>query len=243
VLCLQSPFDYARQARLYLPTDLPQPADPAHSAAVAALAFSGALVLGGRTMVLTTSLRAMRAIGEALSLLCAQRGDLEVMVQGQMPKRLLLERFAQGSARTSLDAQRGCILVASVSFLEGIDLPGQALQLLVIDKLPFSPPDDPMHQARGAALQEAGKSAFKHLHLPQAAVALKQGAGRLIRRESDQGVLVVCDVRLSQRSYAKPLLAALPPMARLSGHAAFIAHLEAITKPSTTDRCSDGPPA
>jgi ATP-dependent DNA helicase DinG len=243
VLCLQSPFDYARQARLYLPTDLPQPADPAHSAAVAALAFSGALVLGGRTMVLTTSLRAMRAIGEALTLLCAQHGDLELMVQGQMPKRLLLERFAQGSARTSLDAQRGCILVASVSFWEGIDLPGQALQLLVIDKLPFSPPDDPMHQARGAALQEAGKSAFKHLHLPQAAVALKQGAGRLIRRESDQGVLVVCDVRLSQRSYAKPLLAALPPMARLSGHAAFIAHLEAITKPSTTDRCSDGPPA
>ncbi len=243
VLRLESPFDYARQARLYLPTDLPQPAHPGHSAAVAEMAFSGALVLGGRTMVLTTSLRAMHTVGDVLTNLCAQHGALEVLVQGQMPKRLLLERFAQSDVGTYGGKQPGCVLVASVSFWEGIDVPGNALQLLVIDKLPFSPPDDPMHQARGASLQAEGKNAFKHLHLPQAAVALKQGAGRLIRRETDQGVLVVCDVRLARSSYSKLLLSALPPMARLSGHAAFITHLADITKASTMDRCLDGLPA
>jgi ATP-dependent DNA helicase DinG len=250
VLCLPSPFDYARQARLYVPTDLPQPSDPAHSGAVAAIAMAGALALGGRTMVLTTSLRAMRAIGDALALMCAQGGSLEVLVQGQMPKRLLLERFAQGGTvgtgvvgmGATRQSRQGVILVASVSFWEGIDIAGDALQLLVIDKLPFSPPDDPMHQARGAALQLEGKNAFKHLRLPQAAVALKQGAGRLIRRESDQGVLVVCDVRLLQRSYAKQLLAALPPMGRLTSQAEFLAHLLEITKASTTDPCWDARP-
>ena len=95
-------------------------------------------------------------------------------------------------------------------------MPGEALQLLLIDKLPFAPPDDPVQQARAKALEEGGKKAFMHLHLPQAAVALRQGAGRLIRRESDRGVLVVCDVRLLKKGYGRKLIAALPPMQRLA---------------------------
>jgi ATP-dependent DNA helicase DinG len=221
---------------------MPKPSDPSHSAAVAELAIAGATVLGGRTMVLTTTLRAMRTIGTALANAFSGSKGIEVMVQGQMPKRELLERF--GAPHKSADPAMvaGCVLVASVSFWEGIDIPGETLQLLVIDKLPFSPPDDPLQRARAVALEAQGKSPFKLLHLPQAGVALKQGAGRLIRRESDRGVLVVCDVRLTQMGYGKKLLAGLPRMAHLPDRAAFIAQLEGFTKPSTTDPCWVAPP-
>jgi ATP-dependent DNA helicase DinG len=144
----------------------------------------------------------------------------------------LLARFLQCGSRS----HGGAILVASATFWEGIDMPGDALQLLVIDKLPFAPPDDPLHQARGRALEARGKNAFKHLHLPVASVALRQGAGRLIRRESDRGVLVVCDVRLRQMGYGRQLLAALPPMRKLESAEDYARALEALTKPSTTVR-------
>jgi ATP-dependent DNA helicase DinG len=114
--------------------------------------------------------------------------------------------------------------------------------LLVIDKLPFAPPDDPLQEAKAERLQSAGKNAFKELHLPQAAVALKQGAGRLIRRETDRGVLVVCDVRLQQKSYGKKLLAALPAMRRLESPSQWIEALEALTTSSTTDPYWSLPP-
>jgi ATP-dependent DNA helicase DinG len=125
-------------------------------------------------------------------------------------------------------------VVASVSFWEGVDIPGAALQLLVVDKLPFVPPDDPIQQSRAKQLEKSGKSPFRELHLPQAAVALKQGAGRLIRRETDKGILVVCDVRLSTMGYGKKLIAALPPMRRLLTQDQYQDALEALTKPSTT---------
>jgi ATP-dependent DNA helicase DinG len=243
VLKVQSPFDYPTQASLFIPPGMPKPADPAHSAAVADLVAAGAMVLGGRTMVLTTTLRAMRAIGAQLIAACAHPGDLEVLVQGHMPKRELLARFcADRNSVGKSGSAKGCILVASVSFWEGIDIPGDALQLLVIDKLPFSPPDDPVQKARAASLEAQGKSPFKLLHLPQAAIALKQGAGRLIRRESDRGVLVVCDVRLAQMGYGKQLLAGLPPMARLADQAALMDRLAELTKPSTMDRYWGVPP-
>jgi ATP-dependent DNA helicase DinG len=143
---------------------------------------------------------------------------------------VLVERFRQGSA----DGQRGCVLVASASFWEGIDVPGESLQLLIIDKLPFPPPNDPMAQARGKALEAEGKSAFNKYFLPEAAVALKQGAGRLIRRESDHGVLVVCDSRLGAMGYGKRLLKALPPMQRLESQAQLEARLDQLTKIGTT---------
>ncbi len=233
ILKVPSPFDYARQAALYIPTDFPKPADPAHSYAVAGLALQGALALGGRTLVLTTTLRAMRNIGDDLARQLQGSEDLVVLLQGAMPKRELLARFLQAG----VSGQGGAILVASATFWEGIDMPGAALQLLVIDKLPFTPPDDPVMQARAQAVEALGKSAFKQLHLPQAAVALRQGAGRLIRRESDQGILVVCDVRLAQMGYGRQLVAALPPMRRLADAQAFAQALADLTRPSTTDRC------
>lgn len=237
ILKVPSPFDYAQQAALYIPESFPKPAETGHSFAVAGLALQGALALGGRTLVLTTTLRAMRAIGDAIAQALQGRDDLEVLVQGAMPKRELLARFLQGGAR-----QLGAILVASATFWEGIDMPGDALQLLVIDKLPFTPPDDPVQQARSKMLESQGKSPFKALHLPKAAVVLRQGAGRLIRRESDRGVLVVCDIRLTQMGYGRQLLKALPPMRRLTGASDFSEALEALTRPSTRAQTSSSHP-
>lgn len=209
ILRVQSPFDYARQAVLYVPQPFVKPADPGHAAAVATLAGHGAQQLQGRTMVLTTTLRSLRAIGEQL-----QRdleGRLDVLVQGQWPKRRLIERFREGKSH----GQLGCVLVASASFWEGVDVPGEALQLVVIDKLPFPPPHDPLVQARAGRLEQQRRSPFNDYFVPEAAVALKQGAGRLIRSETDRGALVVCDPRLSAMSYGRRLLAALPPMRRI----------------------------
>ena len=227
VIRVGSPFDYAEQAALYVPQDFPKPADPTHALKVAESAAAWSRQLGGRTLVLTTTLRALRVIGETLAATFEQSGDLDVLVQGAMPKRMLIERFRQGSA----GGQRGCVLVAAASFWEGIDVPGDALQLVIIDKLPFPPPNDPMAEARAKALEAEGRSAFNDYFVPEAAVALKQGAGRLIRRETDQGVLVVCDTRLISMGYGKRLLRALPPMKRLSSLADL---LNQLTKVCTT---------
>jgi ATP-dependent DNA helicase DinG len=227
VLRVQSPFDYLRQAALYVPRRFPKPGDPAHSQQVARLAAHGARRLGGRTLVLTTTLRALRTIADAI------RQDFEaldpaarpqVLVQGELPKRVLMERFREGS-----DAGRaGCVLVASASFWEGFDAPGDVLQLVVIDKLPFPPPSDPLVEARSKRLESQGRSAFADYSLPEAAVALKQGAGRLIRRETDRGVLAICDTRLITMGYGRRLLAALPAMRRIEDEAGFDAALGAL---------------
>ena len=231
VLQVPSPFDYAAQAALYIPNHLPKPADAGHSAAVAELVAIGATALGGRTLVLTTTLRAMRDIAGALRLRFPKSSGIEVLLQGEAPKRELTERFSQPSGESTT----GCILVASVSFWEGVDVPGDALQLVVIDKLPFSPPDDPLVQARASQMQATGKNPFAHLHVPQAAIALKQGAGRLIRRETDRGILAVCDVRLSQMGYGRRIVAALPAMQSITTQDQFLQALLALTKLSTTD--------
>ena len=182
-------------------------------------------------MVLTTTLRALRAIGEALNHRFSEGSALEVLVQGQAPKRELIERFREGAGH----GRPGCVLVASASFWEGIDVPGDALQLVVIDKLPFPPPNDPLVEARAQRLEANGRSPFNDYFLAEAAVTLKQGAGRLIRRESDRGVLVVCDTRLGQMGYGRRLLAALPPMRRLLTREQFEGALQALTRASTTD--------
>jgi len=231
VLRVQSPFDYAQQAAVYVPRNLPKPGDPAHSAQVAALVGRLAPVIGGRTLVLTTSLRALRTISEALQQQVSVAGGLEVLAQGQLPKRELMERFRRGAQ----DGQPGCILVASASFWEGVDIPGDALQMVVIDKLPFPPPNDPLVEARSRRLELAGRSPFNDYFIPEAAVALKQGAGRLIRRESDRGVLVICDTRLATMGYGRRLLAALPPMQPIRSEEDLVAALQALTRTSTTD--------
>ena len=216
-LRVESPFDYARQAALYVPEDLGPPGDRQHALDVGRLVWQAALVIGGRTLVLTTTLQSMRTIGDFLQTHPDKPSGLEVLVQGQSAKRVLMERFREGAGA----GQGGCILVASASFWEGFDVPGEALELVVIDKLPFAPPDDPVMEARGARLEQQGGNVFMDLALPEAAVALKQGAGRLIRSEHDRGILVVCDQRLRTKGYRSRLLAALPPMRRLADRAEF----------------------
>ena len=242
VLRVGSPFDYATQAVLFVPRDWPKPSDPAHSDRVARLAGEAAAVLGGSTMVLTTSLRALQSIGAALKLRFADgSGDagIDVLVQGEGPKRQLIERFrAAGTGGAN-----GCVLVASASFWEGVDVPGDALRLVVIDKLPFPAPNDPLVEARTRRIEVEGRSPFNAYFVPEAAVALKQGAGRLIRSDTDRGALVVCDVRLATMGYGRRLLAALPPMRRVEDEEALLAALapkspvlEVPTRSSTTAR-------
>jgi len=227
VMQVNSPFDYAQQAALYVPPHLPRPGDPGHAHQVAALVLEALAILGGRTLVLTTTLNAMRSIGEQLQAQC--EGGLEVLVQGQSPKRRLMERFREGGGRGDAQGRRGCVLVASASFWEGFDVPGDALQLVVIDKLPFPPPGDPLFEARSQRITQQGKSAFADHALPEAAVSLKQGAGRLIRSETDRGILVVCDNRLSTMSYGRRLVRGLPAMRRLEDHAGFLDTLRQLT--------------
>jgi ATP-dependent DNA helicase DinG len=227
VMQVNSPFDYAQQAALYVPPHLPRPGDPGHASQVAALVLEALAILGGRTLVLTTTLNAMRSIGEQLQAQCD--GGVEVLVQGQSPKRRLMERFREGGGHGDAQGRMGCVLVASASFWEGFDVPGDALQLVVIDKLPFPPPGDPLFEARSQRITDQGKSAFNDHALPEAAVSLKQGAGRLIRSETDRGILVVCDNRLSTMSYGRRLVRGLPAMRRLEDHAAFMEALRQLT--------------
>ena len=233
LLRVDSPFDYPHQAAVYVPTGLVKPGDPAHSQQVADLASQAAGVLGGRTLVLTTSLRALQTIGEGLRKSLEGIDGIEVLVQGQRPKGELTERFRVGNSQGGA----GCVLVASASFWEGVDLPGDALQLVIIDKLPFPPPNDPLVEARSLRLESAGRSPFNEFLLPETAVSLKQGAGRLIRRETDHGLLVLCDTRLSSMGYGSKLMAALPPMQVLRTQAAFqarLVELAELTKTATT---------
>jgi len=199
-----SPFDYPAHARVWVPVRLPLPNATGHPAAVGALAARCAGALGGRTFVLTTTLRVLPLVADALRAQAAELGHaLTVLVQGSEPRRALLQRFGDG---------RGCVLVGSASFWEGIDMPGDALQCVLIDKLPFPPPNDPLVEARVRQLREQGRNPFDDYFVAEAAVSLKQGAGRLIRTESDRGLLVLCDPRVRQMGYGRRLLAALPPM-------------------------------
>jgi len=233
-LRVASPFDYESKSAIYVPKSMPKPNDATHTRAVAAWVEKYARQLGGRTLVLTTTLNAMRTIGEALTAALGQTGELEVLVQGQGPKRRLMERFREGAQQGGM----GCILVASASFWEGFDVPGDALQLVVIDKLPFPPPNDPLVEARSQRLECLGKSSFSDYSLPEAAVALKQGAGRLIRSENDRGLLVVCDPRLTGMSYGKRLMSSLPPMRRIDNELDFEAAVLELTKTSTMNPIS-----
>lgn len=233
VLQVQSPFDYAMQAALYVPSDMPDPGESNHSRKVADFIGQAATVLGGRTLVLTTSLRAMRDIAAFLRQIFSVDSTIEVLVQGESSKRELMQRFCmQGKV-----GQKGFVLIGAASFWEGVDVPGDALQMVVIDKLPFSPPDDPLVKARAQSLASNAKNPFYHFHVPQAALALKQGAGRLIRQETDRGVLVVCDKRLTEKAYGRKIRAALPPMRVLEDQEQLMAALQELTKTSTMNHC------
>jgi len=221
-LRVASPFDYAAHARVWVPARFPLPNEPGHPAAVGALAARLAAVVGGRTFILTTTLRVLPLIAAALERASRDAGqDLELLVQGSEPRRRLLERYGDG---------RGRVLLGSASFWEGIDMPGDALQCVLIDKLPFPPPNDPLVVARVRRIRDAGGDPFAEFHLAEAAVSLKQGAGRLIRSETDRGLLVVTDPRLARQGYGRRLMAALPPMTPLADEAQALDWLTELSR-------------
>ncbi|MBI5329994.1 MAG: ATP-dependent DNA helicase [Betaproteobacteria bacterium] len=201
-----SPFDYPSQALLYAPTGMPDPNTPGYTEAVMRAAWPVLAASGGRAFLLFTSLRAMNEARRLLQERMAEEGvAYPVLVQGDKPRSELLEEFRRlGNA----------VLLGSQSFWEGVDVAGEALSLVVIDRLPFQPPDDPVLAARVDALKRAGGNPFFDHQLPHAVISLKQGAGRLIRRETDRGVLMICDPRLVDKSYGRRIWQALPPMRR-----------------------------
>jgi ATP-dependent DNA helicase DinG len=201
-----SPFDYPSQAMLYVPEAMPDPNTPGYTEAVVEAAWPLVAASGGRAFLLFTSLRAMNEAHRLLAARMAASGaSYPVLLQGEKSRSELLEEFrALGNA----------VLLGSQSFWEGVDVAGEALSLVVIDRLPFQPPDDPVLAARVDALKRAGKNPFYDYQLPHAVISLKQGAGRLIRRETDRGVLMICDPRLVEKSYGRRIWQALPPMRR-----------------------------
>jgi ATP-dependent DNA helicase DinG len=194
-----SPFDYRTQALLYMPDDFPDPADTAYTAAVMNAALPVIKASQGHAFILFTSHRALREAAE----LIMNKIDYPVLVQGDAPRTELLETF-----RTTKHA----VLLGTSSFWEGVDVKGEALSCVIIDKLPFASPDDPVFRARAARMQEQGINPFMDYQLPQAIIALKQGVGRLIRDMNDYGVLMICDPRLRTRSYGRKFLNSLPQM-------------------------------
>ena len=201
-----SPFNYQEQALLYAPADMPDPNSPSYTSCVVAAALPVLQASGGRAFVLSTSLRAMREIHALLKEAFAENGmESPLLMQGESSRTELLDRFRSlGNA----------VLVGSQSFWEGVDVRGEALSVVIIDKLPFAPPDDPVLSARVDKLNAEGKNAFMEYQLPYSVITLKQGAGRLIRDENDRGVLMICDPRLITKSYGKRIWQSLPPFKR-----------------------------
>ena len=194
-----SPFDYGRQALLYLPASLPDPGAPDFTRKVVEAALPVIQASRGRAFFLFTSHRALKIAAELLH----DKLEYPLLIQGTMSRARLLESFvAAGNA----------VLLGTGSFWEGVDVRGSALSCVIIDKLPFAAPDDPVLKARTDAYAAAGRNPFMELQLPDAVIALKQGAGRLIRDFEDHGVLMLCDPRLTTRTYGRVFLESLPPM-------------------------------
>jgi ATP-dependent DNA helicase DinG len=212
-LCLQSPFDYQRNALLWLPEIPAAPRDPNYIAQLLDAVVPVLEASQGRAFLLFTSHRALRDCATAL----AARLDFPLFIQGEAPRSLLLERFRRSG---------NGVLLGTASFWEGVDVMGEALSVVVIDKLPFAAPDDPVLEARSELLRSEGGNPFMDLSLPQAVIALKQGAGRLIRDVHDRGVLVLCDPRLRSRGYGPVFLDSLPPMRRAQARAEVLQFFE-----------------
>jgi ATP-dependent DNA helicase DinG len=202
-LRIESPFDHERQSLLYLPQGLPDPARIEFVAAVIDTAIPLIEAAGGGAFVLFTSHRALTLGARLLRTRWGEAPPYGLYVQGEGPRERLLESF-----RTDGNG----VLLGTASFWEGVDVKGDALRLVVIEKLPFASPEEPLVRARIEHLTASGGNAFREYQLPEAALALKQGAGRLIRSEDDYGVIAICDPRMTGRAYGRTFLSALPPM-------------------------------
>jgi ATP-dependent DNA helicase DinG len=230
-----SPFRYDRQALLYVAVDLPEPTDARFNEAAAARAVELCRITDGRALFLFTSHRALRHAAEVLRAALPRR----VLVQGERPRNVLLE---------TLRNEIGTTLLATQSFWEGVDVPGEALSLVIIDRLPFAVPDDPLTAARIQRLRDDGVDPFGAYQVPRAALALKQGFGRLIRTHGDAGIVALLDGRIMRRSYGRTLLASLPrdcPRTEsLADVTAFWAHIRpqgaAPSSPSPATTASPG---
>jgi ATP-dependent DNA helicase DinG len=201
----ESPFDFADQALLYLPKGLGDPGAPGHTRSVVQVSLPVLEASGGRAFMLFTSHRALREGAEALREAWGDAPPVPVLVQGDGSRDQLLRRFREAG---------NAVLLGTGSFWEGVDVKGTALSVVIIDKLPFAAPDDPLLKARLEAIRAQGGNPFFDEQVPQAVIALKQGVGRLIRDESDFGVVVLCDTRLVTKGYGRAFLASLPPMKR-----------------------------
>ena len=202
-LRIASPFDYEQQAMLYLPASMPEPSSPAFVPAVISASLPLLEVSGGGAFILFTSHRALAQGAAELRARWDGAAEVPILVQGEGPRERLLREFRDhGNA----------VLLGTASFWEGVDVKGEALRLVIIEKLPFASPDDPLTKARIEYLQRQGGNAFRDYQLPEAVLALKQGVGRLIRSETDRGMIVICDPRLLGKSYGRVFRASLPPM-------------------------------
>jgi ATP-dependent DNA helicase DinG len=201
----ESPFDFASQALLYLPRGLGNPGAPGHTRDVIEVALPVLEASGGRAFLLFTSHRALREGAEELRRAWGDVPPVPVLVQGDASRDQLLRRFREAG---------NAVLLGTGSFWEGVDVKGTALAVVVIDKLPFAAPDDPLLKARLDAIRQQGGNPFFDEQVPQAVIALKQGVGRLIRDPGDFGVVAVCDNRLVTKGYGRAFLASLPPMKR-----------------------------
>jgi ATP-dependent DNA helicase DinG len=200
---IESPFDFERQSLLYLPSGLPEPAAPGYLRAMLGASLRLIEAACGGAFVLFTSHRALSEGAQLLRELWEAHPPYRLYVQGEAPRERLLEEFrADGNG----------VLLGTASFWEGVDVKGAALRLVIIDRLPFASPEEPLVKARIDYIASRGGNAFRDFQLPEAALALKQGVGRLIRSESDYGVVAICDRRIVDRAYGVTLRAALPPM-------------------------------
>ncbi len=221
----ESPFDFKRNALLYIPEGLPLPAAAHYTAAVVKAALPVLKASGGRAFILFTSHRALQEAGALLQ----DQLPFPLLIQGSAPRRELLHRFSSlGNA----------VLLGTSSFWEGVDVRGPALSLVIIDKLPFASPGDPVLQARLESLRRRGAEPFRDYQLPQAAITLKQGIGRLIRDSTDRGVLMLCDPRLLSKPYGKVFLTSLPAMTRTRD----LADIQRFFSEETTVSCAAADP-
>lgn len=204
-LRFESPFDFANQALLFLPKGLGDPGAPGHTRAVVQAALPVLEASGGRAFLLFTSHRALREAAEELRVEWGNEPPVPVLVQGEGSRDQLLRRFREAG---------NAVLLGTGSFWEGVDVKGDALSVVIIDKLPFAAPDDPLLKARLDAIRAQGGNPFFDEQVPQAVIALKQGVGRLIRDAGDFGVVMICDTRLVTKGYGRAFIQSLPPMKR-----------------------------